>query len=195
MERAKYHVQKMVCYGMQPGVIDKLTVIVASSVCKYRRKQLVCRLAEIRVDEIVLLSPANFCGMTIWVTDDDPIFQFIIERFSHSMPQVIEVRFLANGRELLHAFEEVRKGQATRPGVVMLDLNMPEINGIEALRVMATWPDVGTLFDNLFVISSSIVANEKQETLQHPWVTDYYQKPIFVHDFAEMVLTATKKHA
>ncbi len=130
--------------------------------------------------------------MTVWVTDDDPIFQFIIERFSHSMPQVFEVRFLANGQELLQAFEEVRSGKAVRPGVVMLDLNMPVISGLEALHIMSSWPDVSTLFGHLYVISSSIVEEERNETLQHAWVTDYYQKPIFVQDFAEMILRAAK---
>jgi len=41
-----------------------------------------------------------------------------------------------NGREALSAFEELR------PDIVLLDITMPEMDGITALRkIMAQWPD------------------------------------------------------
>lgn len=122
--------------------------------------------------------------MRVWITDDDTIFHFIIERFAQSLPQVQELRFFTNGAALVDALEATENG----PDVVLLDLNMPVMNGFEVMQFIQDHPSLYQRLNKVFVISSSMIPDEKRKSLSYSFIRAFYPKPIFVHHFAEMVL-------
>lgn len=64
---------------------------------------------------------------TIIHADDDPLIQGLVQRALGDDPKV-HLSFCNNGRELIEAVT------TNPPDLVLLDLSMPEMNGLEALR-------------------------------------------------------------
>lgn len=122
--------------------------------------------------------------MRVWITDDDTIFHFIVERFAQSLPQVNELRFFTNGQAMVDTLADCQTG----PDVVLLDLNMPVMNGFEVMEHLDQQPELADRIGRLYVISSSMLPEERDRSLGYPFVEDFYPKPLFVHHFAEIVL-------
>ena len=77
--------------------------------------------------------------MKILIVDDHPIVRAGLRRLVNAEPE-IEVREAANGREALSLFRE------QQPTLVILDLNLPSIGGLEVLaRLKALDPDARVL--------------------------------------------------
>jgi CheY-like chemotaxis protein len=68
--------------------------------------------------------------LSILVADDDADDRFLTEAALTRNGGVGDVRFVADGVELLEALAQ----RGERPGIVLLDLNMPRKDGREALR-------------------------------------------------------------
>lgn len=73
--------------------------------------------------------------LTIVVVDDDKSYKELIQRaLGKLLDNGIDYVELANGKELLeYVFEKSLSGQVSRPDLILLDLNMPVINGFDAL--------------------------------------------------------------
>ncbi len=92
--------------------------------------------------------------ISIALADDEALFRrgmnFLIEDFE-GMEVVWEV---GNGQELLDKLGEVKN----LPDVLLLDLNMPEINGIEAAKIMREqYPDLRIVVLSSYFQKSFIV--------------------------------------
>lgn len=72
--------------------------------------------------------------ISIILVDDDRITNFLHERLLKKMNVTEEIVVLNNGREALIYLEEVCKRGAICPSLILLDLNMPIIDGFEFLK-------------------------------------------------------------
>jgi CheY-like chemotaxis protein len=72
-------------------------------------------------------------------------------------PAGFETRQAVNGREALHEFE------AWHPRLILLDLRMPEMDGLEALRQIRLRP--GGRDVRIIVVTASVLANKSREVL------------------------------
>lgn len=70
--------------------------------------------------------------VTVLVADDHPVFRDGLASLLATQPDVEVVATAADGAEA------VRTAIETKPDVVVMDLQMPEMNGIEATRRLAT---------------------------------------------------------
>lgn len=67
----------------------------------------------------------------ILIADDHPVFRFGLRALLESQPDMIVLAEAESGEE------SVRLTQSLRPDVVLMDVNMPGLNGIEATRRIA----------------------------------------------------------
>ena len=67
-------------------------------------------------------------GPTILIVDDNSEVRALIRRMSAQEPDLVVVGEAADG------VEAIRLTHALRPDIVLLDLAMPHVNGLEALR-------------------------------------------------------------
>ncbi len=83
--------------------------------------------------------------ITILLADDDEEDRMLTADALHESRVVNELRFVADGEELLeylrHTGRYADPRSATRPGLILLDLNMPRKDGREALREIKADPD------------------------------------------------------
>jgi CheY-like chemotaxis protein len=80
----------------------------------------------------------------------------------------------------------LRAAANPRPCVILLDLNMPRMNGIEFLRVVKGDPHFRTI--PVIVLTTSREESDRVETFQLS-VAGYMIKPADYHQFVEVVRT------
>lgn len=88
--------------------------------------------------------------ITILICDDDEDARLLTERALMDAHVANAVRFVEHGEQLLDYLYQRGQyagetGAAPRPGLIMLDLNMPQMDGREALRRIKSDPDLAEI--------------------------------------------------
>ena len=89
----------------------------------------------------------------VLIADDHPVFRGGLRTLLSSLGEAEVVGEAATGAEAVRASEELQ------PDVVVMDLHMPELNGIEATRqICAQSPHIGVLVLTMFEDDDSVFA-------------------------------------
>lgn len=92
-------------------------------------------------------------GVTVLIADDEPSFRSGLRALLGSADGLDIVGDAADGEEVIRLAAELQ------PDVVLMDINMPGINGIEATRqVLATSPHIAVLMLTMFEDDDSVFA-------------------------------------
>jgi len=87
------------------------------------------------------------------LVDDHPVFRHGLTALLAAMPDIEVVAEGATGHDAVRLVSELR------PDVVVMDLNMPELNGVEATRlVTGQHPEIGVLVLTMFEDDDSVFA-------------------------------------
>lgn len=116
-----------------------------------------------------------FCDALIMMIDDEPLVMEVLQ----TCLEEHGYRFFSKIEDSRLAVEAIWE---QRPDVVLLDLNMPEMDGFEILRALRSNPD--TRFLSVIVLTSSNDSNTKLKALELG-ATDFLAKPV---DRSELVL-------
>ena len=93
----------------------------------------------------------DFKKLQILIAEDDPDDgEFICESFSNN-PSIERVEWVKNGKELL---DFLINFSDRKPDVILTDINMPIVNGLEALEEISKCPCLSMI--PVFVYSSSV---------------------------------------
>jgi CheY-like chemotaxis protein len=113
----------------------------------------------------------------LWAEDglDD---QYLIRHALGLVPQPPKVDFVEDGNAALAALAEAT------PDLVVLDLNMPNLDGVQTLRRMRAAPDTRDL---PVIVFSTGREESAVATCKGLGVVDYIQKPFHYNDFAGAV--------
>ncbi len=81
--------------------------------------------------------PASAEPIVILMADDDPDDRLLCEQALEESRVINDLRFVEDGEELLEYLNRsgryAEPGAAPRPGLILLDLNMPRVDGRQAL--------------------------------------------------------------
>lgn len=81
----------------------------------------------------------------ILIADDHPVFRFGMRALIESQPDMVVTGEAETGSEA------IQMAMALEPNVILMDINMPEINGIEATRqILNDKPDISILIITMF---------------------------------------------
>jgi CheY-like chemotaxis protein len=84
--------------------------------------------------------------ITILIAEDDPDDRLLTQRALEMSRVVNDLRFVEDGEELmeylLHQGRYTDAAKSPRPGLVLLDLNMPRKDGREALKEIKSHPQL-----------------------------------------------------
>jgi len=96
--------------------------------------------------------------ITILMADDDPDDRALTREALAASRLSNPLRFVDDGEELLEYLRQegrYQSGDAPRPGLILLDLNMPRLDGREALRVIKDDPVLRTIPTVVLTTSSA----------------------------------------
>jgi two-component system, response regulator len=125
------------------------------------------------------------------VAEDDPDDQFLIQDVIDRVSLVdIEARFVENGVDLIACLEE-KNEKSNPPQLVMLDLNMPLMDGREALRRIKNNPSLSGI---PIVILTTSRAEEDVQYCRRFGVAAYYNKPSSIAELKQIIRDLVDKY-
>ena len=123
--------------------------------------------------------------ISILMADDDPDDRMLMKQAlaENELPNTIE--FVENGADLLDYLYKTGKfhlENTIRPGLILLDLNMPKMDGREALRLIKSSPDLRRI--PVIVLTTSKAEEDVIQTYDLG-VNSYLTKPGLFTDFVK----------
>lgn len=137
--------------------------------------------------------PKHLKPVTILMADDDPDDrQLTKDAFEESL-LVNDLKFVEDGVELLdylnHRGKYTDPATSPRPGLILLDLNMPRMDGREALEAMKNDPRFRAI--RVIVMTTSKAEEDILRSYQLS-ASSYITKPITFDALVEVVKTLGK---
>jgi len=74
--------------------------------------------------------------MNLLIIDDDAICNFVNTRVAVACGIFKDIRSVNTGMEAMEIFEQISQGNATAPDLILLDLNMPVVNGFDLIQTL-----------------------------------------------------------
>ncbi|WP_394759757.1 two-component system response regulator [Flavobacterium sp.] len=108
-----------------------------------------------------------------YIIDDDNIFVFVLKKILDRNENFDQVFDFKNGEEVLDLLSDKNN---TFPNIILLDINMPVIDGWQFLEEIEKLPNKEKL--NVFIMSSSIDTNDIEKSKSFSTVKDFISKPI-----------------
>jgi CheY-like chemotaxis protein len=118
----------------------------------------------------------------ILVVDDDPEDHFIMQEYFTEAGLGESVVFRENGEEALSYLADLPLHGL--PALIVLDLNMPVLNGLQTLTMLKRQPDLKHI--HVVIYSTSNNDHERQQCLEQG-ARDYFVKPFTLQDGTRMV--------
>jgi two-component system, response regulator len=123
---------------------------------------------------------------TILVIDDDPADQFLVQEAMRTANLHYDLRLVSDGDEAIEyvyhrgRYSDGRK--APRPDLILLDLNMPRLNGRHVARAIKADPNFRAI--PIVVLTTSRLEQDVEELYQ-TGVNSYIRKPANFDEFTE----------
>lgn len=124
---------------------------------------------------------------TLCLVDDDDIFQLITQRVIAQTNLVDTIKVFSNGLDAMDFLKSVAKNAAQLPEIILLDLNMPVMDGWEFLEEFTLLKPRLEKKITIYVVSSSIAPSDIQRAEAINEVTDYIVKPITTEKLLDML--------
>lgn len=119
---------------------------------------------------------------TIWVIDDDAIYQIIVNKIIQKSEMFSAISSFKNGKEAIDAVTNSLKDNEILPDIILLDINMPVMDGWEFMEEMTLLKPSITKQIIVYVVSSSIAAEDKNKSKTYPDILGYLSKPVNIND-------------
>jgi CheY-like chemotaxis protein len=131
--------------------------------------------------------------ITILMADDDADDRMITREAFEESRLANDLRFVADGAELMdylkHRGQYADPASAPRPGLLLLDLNMPKKDGREALQEIKADPNLSAI---RIVVMTTSKAEEDILRSYNLGAASYITKPVTFENLVEVVKTLGK---
>lgn len=120
------------------------------------------------------------------VEDDDTINfynQFLIQNLGITDNVVVT----KNGKEALDYLEKAGKGEAKSPSLILLDINMPVMNGFEFIEAYEGLPENWKSQILVVMLTTSLHDADLQRAKAHPSIAEYFYKPMMEQGLNDLV--------
>jgi CheY-like chemotaxis protein len=118
----------------------------------------------------------------IWVVDDDARNVFALASVLES--KGAKLRFARNGKEALAALESAAAQGGVAVDLVLMDIMMPEMDGLTATREIRKKPEWKRL--PIIALTAKAMPNDRQECLE-AGADDYIAKPLDVDKLLSLI--------
>ena len=111
-----------------------------------------------------------------YLIDDDEIYIFTAKKLINKTDFSEEVKFFYNGKEALRAIKSKLYNEEELPDVILLDLNMPIMDGWQFLDEFIRIKTKKTI--SVYIVSSSVNPVDLERAKTYNMVSNYIVKPI-----------------
>lgn len=124
--------------------------------------------------------------MLISLIDDDPLYHFIIKKqlYNSGIPGTL-LQFY-DGQEALEYFISNQGNAENLPDLILLDINMPYIDGWQFLDEIAKLY-LAKKDMKIYIVSSSNSSTDQQKATAYNYLSGYLRKPLSTEDFLNLV--------
>lgn len=119
----------------------------------------------------------------ILLVEDDQVDAMTVRRALRELHVANRLEHVENGEE---ALAYLRDSERERPCLILLDINMPVMNGIEFLQVVKAVPELKHI--PVVALTTSDEQKDKVETFELG-VAGYMRKPVDYQQFVEIIRT------
>ncbi len=124
--------------------------------------------------------------------DDDPICTFLTQYLLELENFSSDISAFQKAEEAVTYVLDNIKGEL--PTVILLDLNMPVVNGWDFLQALTPYQELLQAWCKIFILSSSLDAADQKRSMEHPLVVGFIQKPLRLEDI-ELIRAELNKNA
>jgi CheY-like chemotaxis protein len=117
------------------------------------------------------------------LVDDDQLDVMDIRRTLNKMSLVFNIDHARNGEDAVQLLSERVNAGAALPDIVLIDINMPKMNGLELLKVIRTTPAWQEL--KCFILTTSDEQPD-EDTARALGISGYIVKPFKLNNFSNM---------
>jgi CheY-like chemotaxis protein len=113
---------------------------------------------------------------SVLLIDDDEISNFLTATVLRNSQAIGQIRISSDGREALDWLRPQQKATGNYPDLILLDLNMPNMNGFTFLKSFRELP--GPAKSRIIVLSTSNFQEDIESLKQFPEVEVFLHKPL-----------------
>ena len=129
----------------------------------------------------------NSRSVSVLLVDDDEINNFISIKLIKKALLNTEIMACLNGKFAIDQLVDIQRNDpAKMPDYILLDINMPIMNGWEFLDENKRLNIDPTGKTKIFIISSSVFSNDINKARSYPLVKDFISKPLNVDKIVEL---------
>lgn len=120
------------------------------------------------------------------IIDDDIVYVNLVKKLIQLKKLCDNILVFKNGKEAIDFFKDSK----SLPDLILLDLNMPIMNGWEFLEEFTPINKESDKISSLYVVSSSIDPVDSEKAKSIDCVRDYISKPISMQSFEQIFSVA-----
>lgn len=114
----------------------------------------------------------------IWIVDDDHIYVYAAQKQLSLHAAIKHTSVFANGKLAMDALNELLSKKASLPRIILLDINMPVMDGWEFMEAFNALADDALRTVAIFMVSSSIYEEDTERAKTYKQIKQYIQKPL-----------------
>lgn len=127
--------------------------------------------------------------INLLVIDDDDINIFIIKKIVEKTGYSVNMTSKGNGQLAIDYLLEVTQDDALFPNLMLIDINMPVLNGWEFLEAyeglnIPRQPD-------MYMLSSSVYENDIEKAKTYKSIKGFISKPLSIERLSELLRVIT----
>lgn len=126
------------------------------------------------------------------IVDDDQIYQLVMKRTMEQSGYVKSILQFYDGEEAIGYFKEQFESKDALPELLLLDINMPYMNGWQFLDEFIKIKFSHDYKLTIFVVTSSTTQEDRNKADEYSIVSGYHIKPITKDKFVEMLESVTR---
>ena len=116
--------------------------------------------------------------------DDDPIINLVHKKVIIKNDLEAEVTDFISGKK---ALDYLKNSNDTEKNIILLDINMPEINGFEFLDALLKHKGINCDQFNIFILTSSLNNKDKEHANKYPILKGYLEKPLNIANLQKLI--------